>query len=987
MAANHLDVQFEQRKRSGIEAISVCELDKSPKGSVDLPIRDLVSLINLHRDYCTTSSCSGRISLFHTGGEETTAKGRGFWFLALHRALESPTELERALATGLAANPSPSSITLFKHEPFVLHVLCRTVPLAQAMLLVARESGFRESGISSSNDHKIILAVRTTSNVLEVPVAFNGEPVCPPEYLAFLSQQANLKFAENVKRVEHFYQGLQALFQSQASSQAPTVAAASPTTWRPIENCKFKRWGHACVVLDEHRVLLFGGWKENARTNDTCIWDSRHRALCPVESPLLPPALVYHTATKVGSADVLVFGGRTSPQSPSSELWKFASERWELVSSGSGPVARFRHAACSQGNSLFVFGGRAADGQALGDLWEFANGAWSQVVAVNEGPGRVFAHAMVAFGDKLYVHGGLTNELVERKDSRVHVLDLHTKEWSVVETGGIPWRFSHSWVSNFAKPSETFMSGGVLDQCSAKVLGLEEALQVDLDTEKVRVKRLQFTCECELLAVQHSFAVLDQDTMVVFGGGATCFAFGSVYSPSAQLGGELSDQSPTAPATGQLYLKCAKPQAVEVKKALEQLDALDKSRKVEHVDQFLCFPVLFPVSTIPNAETTSLEPSVRTKADTKQQQQQLEHDLCVRLFGSATGKIERVDDVLLVPGTLTAVSESDWKLLLSLYPGSTRVVQRERVSSNAMRQSRNTLVYSSVSPATPAPECWVTRVENGVTFSFDMLQVMYSKGNVSEKLRFSQLVQPGETVLDLFAGIGYFTLPALKLAKPSKVYSCELNRHSVRALRRNLVLNGIDPARSQVFPGDCRHFAKENFANRVSLGLLPDARVGFPTACRAVVNGGWLHIHENVNESDVDSWGVSVAQEITTLLNSVRPVGQVWVATCEYISRVKSYAPRVLHVVGDVRCQLVEGQPAGGAVAVAASSAPAPSSLRPLPRSPAMQELALELRWIADSLLCDTQTSGKEAVSLAADAELLFKRIGATLKERVEEEV
>ncbi|KAH9253606.1 hypothetical protein BASA81_008442 [Batrachochytrium salamandrivorans] len=869
MAANHADVQFEQRKRSGIEAISVCELDKSPKGSVDLPIRDLVNLINLHRDYCTTSSCSGRISLFHTGGEETTAKGRGFWFLALHRSLESPTELERALATGLAANPSPSSITLFKHEPFVLHVLCRTVPLAQAMLLVARESGFRESGISSSNDNKIILAVRTTSNVLEVPVAFNGESVCPPEYLIFLSQQANLKFAENVKRVDHFYQGLQALFHSQAPSQTPAPTTL-PTIWRPMENCKFKRWGHVCVVLDQYRVLLFGGWKENARTNDTGIWDSRHGTISPVESSILPPALVYHTATKVGSADVLVFGGRTSPQSPSSELWKFASERWELIPSDLGPVARFRHAACSEGNSLFVFGGRAVDGQTLGDLWEFTNDKkrWQQVMTLNEGPGRVFAHAMVAFGGKLYVHGGLTNDLTERKDSRVHVLDLHTKVWAVAETGEIPWRFSHNWVGNFAKPSETFMSGGVLDQCSAKVLGLEEALQIDLEAG-VNVKHLQFTCECELLAVQHSFAVLDQDTMVVFGGGATCFAFGSVYSPSAQLAlGDELESTTAASAAGQLYLKCIKPQAVQVKKMLEQLEALDKSRKVEHVDQFLCFPVLFPVNSIPDTEITSLQPSTRIKTDTKQQQQQVEHDLCVRLFGSATGKVERVDDVLLVPGTLGSVGESDWKLLLSLYPGSTRVVQRERVNSNAMRQSRNTLVYSSMPPTT-TPECWVTRVENGVTFSFDMLQVMYSKGNVLEKLRFSQLVQPGETVLDLFAGIGYFTLPALKLAKSSKVYSCELNKHSVRALRRNLVLNGIDPIRSQVFPGDCRNFTKENFADRISLGLLPNARVGFPIACRAVVNGGWMHIHENVNESDVDSWGISMAQEITTLLNSL----------------------------------------------------------------------------------------------------------------------
>ena len=48
----------------------------------------------------------------------------------------------------------------------------------------------------------------------------------------------------------------------------------------------------------------------------------------------------------------------------------------------------------------------------------------------------------------------------------------------------------------------------------------------------------------------------------------------------------------------------------------------------------------------------------------------------------------------------------------------------------------------------------------------------------------------GETVVDLFAGIGYYTLQLLRHAGVAKVYACEWNPNSVAALRANLVSNG-----------------------------------------------------------------------------------------------------------------------------------------------------------------------------------------------------
>jgi len=52
-------------------------------------------------------------------------------------------------------------------------------------------------------------------------------------------------------------------------------------------------------------------------------------------------------------------------------------------------------------------------------------------------------------------------------------------------------------------------------------------------------------------------------------------------------------------------------------------------------------------------------------------------------------------------------------------------------------------------------------------------------------------------------GIGYFTLPYLVHAAAAFAHACEWNDHAVEALRRNLVLNGVQD-RCRVHHGDSR---------------------------------------------------------------------------------------------------------------------------------------------------------------------------------------
>ena len=173
--------------------------------------------------------------------------------------------------------------------------------------------------------------------------------------------------------------------------------------------------------------------------------------------------------------------------------------------------------------------------------------------------------------------------------------------------------------------------------------------------------------------------------------------------------------------------------------------------------------------------------------------------------------------------------------------GCARLARDERVACDEVRSSRAVILLGR--------DGWTEHVDNGVKYVFDVTKCIFSSGNVTEKLRVATFDCTDETVVDLYAGIGYFTLPYLVHARACFVHAWEWNRHAVEALHRGLKANGVTE-RCTVHSGDNRRAVSllRGRADRVNLGLIPSSERGWPVAC-ALLNpesGGWLHIHGNV---------------------------------------------------------------------------------------------------------------------------------------------
>lgn len=145
--------------------------DKSIRGGVDPLIAPLVDLVNTHPNYCTLSSCSGRISLFHrvqsvpgSAADKSKAHmkrgaGKGFLYVShdpigAKNLSKSVKEVLKQTAQLPEHNPKSTKdiyeVLQLKFEPTILHVMCRTMEDAHKLLAAANESGHRQSGIAIS---------------------------------------------------------------------------------------------------------------------------------------------------------------------------------------------------------------------------------------------------------------------------------------------------------------------------------------------------------------------------------------------------------------------------------------------------------------------------------------------------------------------------------------------------------------------------------------------------------------------------------------------------------------------------------------------------------------------------------------------------------------------------------------------------------------------------------------------------------------------
>ncbi len=162
--------------------------------------------------------------------------------------------------------------------------------------------------------------------------------------------------------------------------------------------------------------------------------------------------------------------------------------------------------------------------------------------------------------------------------------------------------------------------------------------------------------------------------------------------------------------------------------------------------------------------------------------------------------------------------------------------------------------------------------EFGCSFLVDLGACYFSPRLSFERKRIAQVVSHEETIVNMFSGVGCFSILIAKLAKEAKVFSIDINPVAIDFQRKNINVNRVY---SQVIPllGDSREIVQSHFLGKADRVLMPLPEKAFEYLNAAVLTlkpcGGWIHyydfVHANFDEDPIGKVLLKVSKKLAQL--------------------------------------------------------------------------------------------------------------------------
>ena len=162
--------------------------------------------------------------------------------------------------------------------------------------------------------------------------------------------------------------------------------------------------------------------------------------------------------------------------------------------------------------------------------------------------------------------------------------------------------------------------------------------------------------------------------------------------------------------------------------------------------------------------------------------------------------------------------------------------------------------------------------EYGCLFKVDLAKCYFSPRLSFERMRIARLVQTGEVVINMFAGVGCYSIIIAKQSKAEKVYSIDINPVAVEYIEENARLNKVD---NRVVPveGDAKVIVEERFQNTADRVLMPLPEKAHEYLDCAVLalkpTGGFVHYydfeHATKNENPVEKVKTKLSEKLQKL--------------------------------------------------------------------------------------------------------------------------
>jgi len=282
---------------------------------------------------------------------------------------------------------------------------------------------------------------------------------------------------------------------------------------------------------------------------------------------------------------------------------------------------------------------------------------------------------------------------------------------------------------------------------------------------------------------------------------------------------------------------------------VNKLGIIDKNLEIQRNENFLYVPLVYQPSedqlkTL-NEHVVNFEVSnhvfPKRKKQIKSFIELLENRLAPHLLASLPKAMDVIGDIAIIeiPQELDSYKNVIGEAILEMQKNLRTVFAKAGAVSGAYRTREFSLIAGEFKTET-------VHREHGCKFHVDIAKAYFSPRLSYEHKRVASLVKEGETVIDMFAGVGPFAVQIAKSRKNVRVYAVDMNPYAVEFLKKNIRLNRVE---DKVYPilGDASKVVENKLlgiADRVIMNLPEKAIEFIDVACKAIKPlGGIVHFY------------------------------------------------------------------------------------------------------------------------------------------------
>lgn len=290
-----------------------------------------------------------------------------------------------------------------------------------------------------------------------------------------------------------------------------------------------------------------------------------------------------------------------------------------------------------------------------------------------------------------------------------------------------------------------------------------------------------------------------------------------------------------------LCLKVPKSKGEKVRHKLLERNLINKQAKIESDDEF----IYIPIKEEPLDRDLDYPILDRDLEDREQLSRDYTEvvDVSSELIDELPSSYDIVGDIAIIkiPEGLYEYKAEIGRAILEVHPNLKTVLEDKGVTGEYR--------IRDVEHITGEEKTVTVHKEYGAELEVDLSEAYFSPRLATERWRVVNKVDSNETILDMFAGVGPYTVLIGKNKKVKHIHSIDINPKAIYYLKRNLKRNSISELVT-VYEGDAKKIAPKIKADRIIMNL-PHSNYNFlSSALRAVKEKAIIHYYEIFDENE-----------------------------------------------------------------------------------------------------------------------------------------